>query len=102
MKRAWTQKLWQLFPGHRWTICWFRNTRAVLLPFLEGAQSQPAVCEGRHQLLWKRADLDIVDLRGNVPTRLRKLAENEWDAIVLARAGLERLGLLRRPYRNQL
>jgi hydroxymethylbilane synthase len=33
-----------------------------------------------------------VDLRGNVPTRLRKLAENEWDGIILARAGLERLG----------
>jgi len=47
----------------------------------------------RHQLLWKRADLDIIDLHGNVPTRLRKLAENEWDAIVLARAGLERLGM---------
>ncbi len=47
----------------------------------------------RHQLLWKRADLHIVDLRGNVATRLRKLAENEWDAVVLARAGLERLGL---------
>ena len=48
----------------------------------------------RHQLLWKRADLDIIDVRGNVPTRLRKLAENEWDALVLSRAGLERLGLL--------
>jgi hydroxymethylbilane synthase len=48
----------------------------------------------RHQLLWKRADLDIIDVRGNVPTRLRKLAENKWDAVVLARAGLERLGLL--------
>jgi hydroxymethylbilane synthase len=36
--------------------------------------------------------LAIVDLRGNVPTRLRKLAKNDWDAIVLARAGLERLG----------
>jgi len=47
----------------------------------------------RHQLVWKRADLRIVDLRGNVPTRLRKLAGNEWDAIVLARAGLERLGM---------
>jgi len=47
----------------------------------------------RRQLLWKRADLDIIDLHGNVPTRLRKLAENEWDAIVLARAGLERLGM---------
>jgi hydroxymethylbilane synthase len=47
----------------------------------------------RHQLLWKRADLDSIDLRGNVPTRLRKLAENEWDGIILARAGLERLGM---------
>ena len=46
----------------------------------------------RRQLHWKRADLNVVDLRGNVPTRLRKLAENEWDGIVLARAGLERLG----------
>jgi hydroxymethylbilane synthase len=45
------------------------------------------------QLLWKRADLKVVELRGNVPTRLRKLAGNLWDAIVLARAGLRRLGL---------
>jgi hydroxymethylbilane synthase len=51
----------------------------------------------KHQLLWKRADLDIIDLRGNVPTRLRKLAENNWDAIVLARAGLGRLGLSPSP-----
>jgi len=36
--------------------------------------------------------LAIVELRGNVPTRLRKLAENDWQAVVLARAGLERLG----------
>jgi hydroxymethylbilane synthase len=47
----------------------------------------------KHQLLWKRADLKVVDLRGNVPTRLRKLIENNWDAVVLARAGLARLGL---------
>ena len=45
----------------------------------------------QRQLRWKRADLRVVDLRGNVPTRLRKLAENDWDGIVLARAGLERL-----------
>jgi hydroxymethylbilane synthase len=47
----------------------------------------------KHQLLWKRADLKVIDLRGNVPTRLRKLANNDWEAIVLAYAGLERLGL---------
>jgi hydroxymethylbilane synthase len=46
----------------------------------------------KRQLHWQRADLNVIDLRGNVPTRLRKLAQNDWDAIVLARAGLERLG----------
>jgi hydroxymethylbilane synthase len=51
----------------------------------------------RRQLHWKRADLKVVDLRGNVPTRLRKLAENEWDGIVLARAGVERLGFSPTP-----
>jgi hydroxymethylbilane synthase len=45
----------------------------------------------QRQLHWKRADLRVVNVRGNVPTRLRRLAENEWDGIVLARAGLERL-----------
>ena len=48
----------------------------------------------QRQLLWKRPDLQIADLRGNVPTRLRKLRENEnLSGIILARAGLERLGL---------
>jgi hydroxymethylbilane synthase len=46
----------------------------------------------QHQLRWLRPDLELVDLRGNVPTRLRKLVANSWDGIVLARAGLERLG----------
>jgi hydroxymethylbilane synthase len=47
----------------------------------------------RHQLRWKRPDLDIVDLHGNVPTRLRKLVTSGWHGVVLACAGLERLGL---------
>ena len=47
----------------------------------------------KHQLRWKRPDVEIVDLRGNVPTRLRKLATDQWHAIILACAGLERLGL---------
>lgn len=47
----------------------------------------------RHQLRWKRSDIEVVDLRGNVPTRLRKLRDENWHAIILARAGLERLGL---------
>ena len=44
------------------------------------------------QLRAVRPDLQVVDLRGNVPTRLRKLAASNWDGIILARAGLERLG----------
>ena len=47
----------------------------------------------RHQLRWTRSDLEIIDLKGNVPTRLRKLVKNGWHALILARAGLERLGL---------
>ncbi len=47
----------------------------------------------RVQLLRHRPDLEVVALRGNVDTRLRKCREGEVDAIVLARAGLVRLGL---------
>ncbi len=45
------------------------------------------------QLLARRPDLKIKLLRGNVPTRLKKLDDGEYDAIVLAAAGLTRLGL---------
>jgi hydroxymethylbilane synthase len=48
------------------------------------------------QLKHLRADLIIKDLRGNVDTRLRKLDEGEYDAIILASAGLRRLGLAER------
>jgi hydroxymethylbilane synthase len=44
------------------------------------------------QLRSVRADLRIVPLHGNVPTRLRKLVEQDWNAVLIARAGLERLG----------
>jgi len=44
------------------------------------------------QLLRQRPDLNIVSLRGNLDTRLRKLDEGQFDAIVLAAAGLQRLG----------
>lgn len=47
------------------------------------------------QLRALRPDLELADLRGNVNTRLRKLEEGEYDAIVLACAGLERLGFER-------
>jgi hydroxymethylbilane synthase len=48
----------------------------------------------RAQLLARRPDLQIEEIRGNVETRLRKLAENDsLDAVILAAAGLRRLGL---------
>ena len=46
----------------------------------------------QYQLRYRQPDLEVVDLRGNVPTRLRKLVTGNWDGIVLARAGVERLG----------
>ena len=45
------------------------------------------------QLLRMRPDLEIISLRGNVQTRLRKLKEGEFDAIILAMAGINRLNL---------
>ena len=47
----------------------------------------------RSQLLHLRPDIEIVELRGNVPTRIKKFKESKWDAIILARAGVERLKL---------
>ena len=47
----------------------------------------------RSQLLHLRPDITIIDLRGNVPSRIKKFLESEWNAIILARAGVERLNL---------
>jgi hydroxymethylbilane synthase len=47
----------------------------------------------RAQALHRRPDLRVIDIRGNVETRLRKLREGGMDATVLAEAGLQRLGL---------
>jgi len=47
----------------------------------------------RCQLLHLRPDIKVVELRGNVPTRIEKFLKSNWDAIILAAAGVERLGL---------
>ena len=47
----------------------------------------------RAQLLHRRPDLRVTEIRGNVDTRVRKMRAGEADALILARAGLERLGL---------
>ena len=58
----------------------------------EGARVGTSSLRRQCQLLACRADLDIIALRGNVPTRLRKLDEGDYEAVVLAAAGLIRLG----------
>lgn len=59
----------------------------------EGARIGTGSLRRRAQLLHQRPDLHLLEIRGNVDTRLRKLDAGEYDAIVLAQAGLSRLGL---------
>jgi hydroxymethylbilane synthase len=73
---------------------------ALVGPFTGGLDGLPAGARvgtsslrRRAQLLARRPDLRVVDLRGNVPTRLEKVERGECDAAVLALAGLRRLGL---------
>jgi len=65
---------------------------ASLAALPAGARVGTSSLRRRAQLLAARDDLDVVELRGNVDTRLRRLADGELDALVLAMAGLERLG----------
>jgi hydroxymethylbilane synthase len=69
-------------------LCGARSLDALA----EGAVVGTASVRRRAQLLAVRPDLEIRELRGNVDTRLRRLAEGAFDAIVLAQAGLDRLG----------
>ncbi len=62
----------------------------------KGAKVGTSSMRRQCQLLARRPDLKIALLRGNVPTRIRKLDEGEFDAIVLAAAGLTRLGMANR------
>jgi hydroxymethylbilane synthase len=59
----------------------------------EGAVIATSSLRRRAQLLHRRPDLRTVEIRGNVDTRVRKMREGQADALVLARAGLDRLGL---------
>jgi hydroxymethylbilane synthase len=59
-----------------------------------GARIGTSSARRRAQILASRPDATVLDARGNVDTRIRRLNEGRWDAIVLARAGLARLGRL--------
>jgi hydroxymethylbilane synthase len=66
---------------------------ALLADLPRGASIGTGSPRRRAQLLHFRPDLQMKDIRGNVDTRLRKLGPPEYDALVLAEAGLRRLGL---------
>ena len=70
-----------------------RYTDIDVLP--AGATVGTSSLRRQAQLRARRKDLQVVDLRGNVNTRLAKMESGEYDAIILACAGLERLGLSR-------
>lgn len=62
----------------------------------QGARVGTCSLRRQCQLMAKRPDIKILDLRGNVGTRLSKLDQGDYDAIILAAAGLKRLGLEQR------
>ncbi len=59
----------------------------------EGARVGTSAVRRRSQLALRRPDLALVEMRGNVPTRVQKLRDGAADALVLAAAGIDRLGL---------
>ncbi|HEY5658473.1 MAG TPA: hydroxymethylbilane synthase, partial [Myxococcota bacterium] len=70
-----------------------RESGAQLADLPRGARVGTGSVRRTAQLRRYRPDLEIVPLRGNVPTRLRKIETERLDAVILACAGLERLGL---------
>jgi hydroxymethylbilane synthase len=73
-----------------------RERGATLAGLPPGARVGTGSVRRTAQLRALRPELEVVPLRGNVPTRLRKLEAQDLDAVVLASAGLERLGLAER------
>ncbi len=69
------------------------DRRFTLDSLPQGAVVATSSLRRRAQLLYHRPDLEVVGIRGNVDTRVRKMREGAADAVVLARVGLERLGL---------
>lgn len=68
-----------------------KGTTIFSLP--ENAKVATGSLRRRSQLLHLRPDIQIFELRGNVPSRIEKFLNSDWDAIILARAGVERLKL---------
>lgn len=69
------------------------DTQAPTIPVRIGARIGTSAVRRQAQLECLRSDLERLELRGNVPTRVEKLRRGEYDAILLAQAGVKRLGL---------
>ena len=72
------------------------NTISSFDEMAEGAVIGTGSMRRKAQLLNRRPDLQVKDIRGNVDTRLQKLDDGQYDAIILAESGLKRLGLVER------
>jgi hydroxymethylbilane synthase len=72
--------------------CLVSGNGATLASLRQGARVGTGSLRRQAQLRHARPDLDVRDLRGNVDTRLRKVESGEYDAVMLAKAGLDRLG----------
>ncbi|MBK7981317.1 MAG: hydroxymethylbilane synthase [Ignavibacteriae bacterium] len=70
-----------------------KKKKETIFSLKENATVATGSLRRRSQLKHLRPDINVVELRGNVPTRIKKFTENNWDAIILARAGVERLKL---------
>lgn len=70
-----------------------RKKGLTIFDIKEGGTVATGALRRRSQLKHLRPDLNIVELRGNVPSRIQKFLDSNWDGIILARAGVERLKL---------
>src|SRR5258705_5346314 len=69
---------------------------STLANLRQGARVGTSSLRRQAQLKHLRSDLDLRDLRGNVDTRLRKVESGEYEAVMVSKAGLDRLGLGKR------
>lgn len=70
-----------------------KNAGTTIEALPQGATVGTGSLRRKCQLKSIRPDLNVVDLRGNVPTRIKKFLQSDWGAIILARAGVERLNM---------
>ncbi len=76
--------------------------KSSIIPLRRGSSVGTSSVRRSVQLKSMRPDLEIIDLRGNVPTRLRKLADGQYDAVMIAQAGVNRLRIELTQFRTTM